>query len=230
MRLYQVLGIVPNQKGINQQYPQVKKLTCRINVYRTEIRSLGKTLAHNSTKRCDLEQELTKLKEEEKPLWAKYMESHRLWKRFKRLLRGETPDFSSAWEKTTQILQKLYKKKEIRAFVAKIQHLMKDYPDLFTLAKQHHGKILAPNFWNTNRVESFNSIFRSFSDLRRHFPCPDHSDAICALFQLYYNTTPRRSKQGDYLSPIERFGVNLQGKNWVQLLFEPLPQLSIITV
>ena len=35
--LYQVLGIVPNQKGINQQYPQVKKLTCQINVYRTEF-------------------------------------------------------------------------------------------------------------------------------------------------------------------------------------------------
>ncbi len=66
---------------------------------------------------------------------------------------------------------------------------MKDYPDLFTLAKQHHGKILAPNFWNTNRVESFNSIFRSFSDLRRHFPCPDHSDAnlriVSALLQYH---------------------------------------------
>jgi len=228
--LYQALGIGPNQKGINQQYPQVKKITGRINVYRTEIRSMGKTLAHNYTKRREFEQELMKLGDEEKPLWAKYMESRRLWKRFKSLLRGELPDFPSAWEKITQILQKAYKKKEIRAFVAKIQHLMKDYPDLFTLAKQNKEKILAPNFWNTNRVESFNSIFRSFSDLRRHFPCPAQSDAICALFQLYYNTTPRRSKQGDCLSPIERFGVNLHGKSWVQLLFEPVPRILITTV
>ncbi len=77
--LYQALDIMPNQKGINLQYPRVKKITGRINVFRTEIRSIGKTLTHNYTKRRELEQELVKLKGEEKPLWAKYMESRRLW-------------------------------------------------------------------------------------------------------------------------------------------------------
>ena len=158
------------------------------------------------------------------------MESHRLWKRFKRLLRGETPDFSSAWEKTTQILQKAYKKKEIRAFVAKIQHLMKDYPDLFT----PQNNIMArswPQIFGI-RIESNCSIafFVHFLIFVAIFHVQIIRMQHCALFQLYYNTTPRRSKQGRLSLPIERFGVNLQGKNWVQLLFEPLPQLLIITV
>ncbi len=42
--LYQALDIMPNQKGINLQYPRVKKITGRINVFGTEIRSIGKTL------------------------------------------------------------------------------------------------------------------------------------------------------------------------------------------
>ena len=76
-----------------------------------EIRSIGKTLTHNYTKRRELEQELVKLKGEEKPLWAKYMESRRLWKRFKRLLRGNFPISPVRGEKLPKFYRKLIKKR-----------------------------------------------------------------------------------------------------------------------
>lgn len=226
--LYLMLGIKSHQKGIYQKFPEIKKIAKKINKKCAEVRSMTTTLSGNYNKRRKLKQELDFLTQDVNTLWGKYMESRRLWKRFKRLLRGEITDFSKEWKRFTEILNKAKNVHDLNPFVVKIQHLMTDYPNLFTLAGQGKTSILAPNFWNTNRVECFNGIFRSFSDLRRHFPCIKQTDALCALWQLYYNTTPRRSKKGDHLSPIERYGINLNGRDWVSLLFEPLPQMIIM--
>jgi transposase-like protein len=226
--LYLQLGISENQKGIYQQYPETFKLMEKINARRAEVRSMGQTLMNNYVKRAKCQQELVYLEVEKNARWAEYMESRRLWTRFKSLLQGNFEDFQNAWKRMTEILRKAHKKKNLRLFVAKIQHLMKDFPNLFTLAKDHKNHVLSPNFWNTNRVESFNGIFRLFSDLRRHFPSTHQTNSLCALWQLYYNTTARRSKQGDKMSPIERFGINLHGMDWVDLLFKPLPMMSVV--
>jgi hypothetical protein len=130
---------------------------------------------------------------------------------FRRLLQDLTPAFE------THKLQFQKRLEQSKYSLAKdILKMMRDNPDLFSV---RNPRILASNYQNTNTVEGIFSLFRRLLDGTRLLSSEAGSARYCDLFRLYHNTMPPFTGPHHNHSPIERLGVNLAGKSYLDLLF-----------
>lgn len=130
---------------------------------------------------------------------------------FRRLLQDLTPAFE------THKLQFQKRLEQSKYSLAKdILKMMRDNPDLFSV---RNPRILASNYQNTNTVEGIFSLFRRLLDGTRLLSSEAGSARYCDLFRLYHNAMPPFTGPHHNHSPIERLGVNLAGKSYLDLLF-----------
>ncbi len=92
-----------------------------------------------------------------------------------------------------------------------------DNPDLFFLSVMH--ECWEANFQNTNTIEGVFALYRRLPDATRLLSSEAGSNRYCDLFRLYHNTMPPFTGPHQYESPVERLGINLHGKNYLDLLY-----------
>ena len=91
-----------------------------------------------------------------------------------------------------------------------------DNPDLFSI---RNARVLGANFQNTNTIEGVFALYRRLLDATRFLSSEAGSNRYCDLFRLYHNTMPPFTGPHQYESPVERLGINLHGKNYLDLLY-----------
>jgi transposase-like protein len=139
------------------------------------------------------------------------LQSGRLVADFRKLLKDLTPDFESHKIKLLSRLEQ--SKYSISKEIIKMIH---DNPDLFSV---RNSRILPSNYQNTNTVEGLFSLFRRLLDSTRLLSSEAGSDRYCDLFRLYHNTMPPFTGPHQNSSPVERLGVKLRGKTYLDLIF-----------
>jgi hypothetical protein len=153
-------------------------------------------------------------KETEKKILAAQqdlLQSGRLVADFRKLLKDLTPDFEGHKQKFLSRLEQ--SKYSIAKEIIKMIH---DNPDLFSV---RNSRILPSNYQNTNTVEGLFSLFRRLLDSTRLLSSEAGSDRYCDLFRLYHNTMPPFTGPHQNHSPVERLGVKLNGKTYLDLIF-----------
>jgi len=76
---------------------------------------------------------------------------------------------------------------------------------------------------NTNAIESINSRIRPFLECLRKITNSLYLNTYFDLLRLYLNTTRPFSGIRSDTSPLERYGYDLRGKNYLDLLQDGLP-------
>lgn len=153
-------------------------------------------------------------KETEKKIFAAQqdlLQSGRLVADFWKLLKDLTPNFEDHKERF------LVRLEQSKYSIAKeILKMINDNPDLFSVRS---SRILPSNYQNTNTVEGLFSLFRRLLDSTRLLSSESGSNRYCDLFRLYHNTMPPFTGPHQKQSPVERLGVKLNGKTYLDLLF-----------
>jgi hypothetical protein len=139
------------------------------------------------------------------------LQSSRLVKDFVRLLRDFSPKFMIHKAK---FLVRLENSKYSMA--KEILKMVQDNPALFSVRNQ---RVLGWNFQNTNTIEGIFAQFRRLLHTTRLLSTEEGCERYCALFRLYHNAMPPFTGPHQNQSPVERLGVNLHGKNYLDLLF-----------
>ncbi|MHA1726898.1 MAG: hypothetical protein ACTSXH_19005, partial [Promethearchaeota archaeon] len=78
-------------------------------------------------------------------------------------------------------------------------------------------------FINTNAIESINSRLRPYLESLRKITNSSYMTTYFELLRLYLNTTRPFSGRRSETSPVERYGHDLRGKNYLDLLQDGLP-------
>jgi predicted nucleic acid-binding Zn-ribbon protein len=235
------------KKKINDQTDEIKNLTSRIKTERvnlTDLKTKKKTSKSSRTKtidnqidttskritrlsnmKTDLVNNLGKLRTKRDNLVPKVkkgkksiqkahnilLQSGRLAKQFYDLLNDISPEFLQHLEKYLENLEN-----SSYPIAATLKKMINTNPQLFSLRKKRD---LKPNYQNTNTIEGIFGLFRPLLNSTRLLNTEDGTNNYCALFRLYHNTTPPYTGINNKISPVERLGVKLGGKNYLDLIF-----------
>jgi hypothetical protein len=139
------------------------------------------------------------------------LQSARLVHNFERLLKDFSPEFEEHKEAfLTRLDSSSY------SMGKEIKKMIQDNPDLFSV---RNARVLGANFQNTNTIEGVFALYRRLLETTRLLSSEAGSDRYCDLFRLYHNTMPPFTGPHQHESPVERLGVNLHGKNYLDLLY-----------
>lgn len=150
------------------------------------------------------------------------LQSSRLVNDFVRLLRDFSPKFRTHKEK---FLERLKTSKYSMA--KEIFKMIQDNPALFSI---RNPNVLKWNFQNTNTIEGIFAQFRRLLHATRLLSTEEGCERYCTLFRLYHNTMPPFTGPHKNESPVERLGVKLHGKNYLDLLFPLRNRITVFFV
>jgi hypothetical protein len=176
-----------------------------------KVSILTKELVKLRKRRDQLKKDERKIKTIIKKANINLLQSSRLANEFYRLMSDMSPKFETHMQK---FLNKL--KNSSYPFATTLKKFIQNNPQIFSLRKRRD---LRPNFQNTNRIEGIFGLLRPLLDSTRLLNTPEGTNMYCNLFRLYHNTTPPYTGINNHQSPLERLGVSLHGKNYLDFLF-----------
>jgi transposase-like protein len=211
----------PYQKGIWDQYPELKKINEKLNLIRAQIRSLTHTIENLREKEPRLKAQIESTCEQKNKSWGKYMVKCRLLHRFYRLfnLKGEPYELERL-----KLLSHLRENSEENCeLIQEISRLLLKANNLDTVNKAECPIQLNFHYINTNSIENLNSQIRPYLECLRNITNSDYLKTYFGLLRLYLNTRRPFSGVRRDTSPLERYGYDLRGKNYLDLLQDGLP-------
>lgn len=190
-----------------------------------QINATSNRISKRNTKKAKLEKDLQSLRLKRDKLTARVRknekkvdnathilrQSARLASKFYDLLADKSSEFTQHLEKFQIILDN-----SPYPLANKLLGIIKGFPQLFSLRKKRD---LKPNYQNTNTIEGIFGLFRPLLNSTRLLTTTEGTDAYCELFRLYHNTTLPFTGINNKSSPIERLGIKMNGKNYLDLLF-----------
>ncbi len=195
-------------KTIDKQIDTISNRITRLN---NKKYSLVRELAKLRTRRNKLVTKVKKGKKSVQNANITLLQSGRLAKQFYDLLDDMSPKFTQHLEKYLKNLEK-----SLYPIAVTLKKMIEKNPQLFSLKSKRD---LKPNFQNSNRIEGIFGLFRPLLNSTRLLNTEEGTNNYCELFRLYHNTTPPYTGINNTTSPVERLGVNLGGKNYLDLIF-----------
>jgi len=214
-------GVSAYQKGILEKYPQLKEINDKINLFRTSLRSLEHTIKGMGTKETKLKNKQEFAQEQKNSAWGTYMVKCRLVHRFYRLFGFTGAEYQKERERFISKLRG--KNLEGCELSQEILRLLTEVKNIDSVNKENCPVRLNLNFINTNAIESINSKIRPFLEGLRKITDSHYIRTYFKLLRLYLNSTPPFSGPRKDISPIERYGYELRGRNYLDLLLDGLP-------
>lgn len=215
------LGVRPYQKGILKKYPELKDLNEKINLIGARLRSLERTIEGLVERGARLREEREATKRKKNKEWGKYMVKCRLLHRFYRLFQLTGREYQ---EKRKDMISRLEGRISEGCELSKeILRVLTEVRNLDSVNKEGCPVRLNLNFINTNAVESINSKVRPYLECLRKITNSPYIRTYLKLVRLYLNTTRPFSGERSDTSPIERYGYELRGRNYLDLLLDGLP-------
>ena len=159
------------------------------------------------------------LKETRDLKWGDYMVQYRMLYRFYNLFRRH----SSKYRIARKCLITTLTQTGISDFYKEIHRVLTKTIHLDTVNLDDCPVRIDRNFINTNAVESINAKLRPFFDRLKNIKDTKYMRAIFDLIKLRLNTSPPYSGIRKNSSPIERYGYNLKGRTFIDLIFRGLP-------
>ena len=214
-------NIIPYQKGVLEKYPELKTINEKLNFIRAQIRSLNHTIENLGEQEISLKAQKESAFQQKNKAWGKYMVKCRLLRHFYRLfnLKGERYEIER-----TQFLSHLQGKCEENCeLIREISRLLLKASNLDTVNKADCPIQLNFHYINTNTIENINSQIRPFLECLRNITNSEYIKTYFSLLRLYLNTRRPFSGMRCDTSPLERYGYDLRGKNYLDLLQDGLP-------
>lgn len=214
-------GVTPYQKGILDKFPDLRKINEKINLVRANLRSLDHTIEKLGEKEISLKVQIELALEQKNKAWGEYMVKCRLLHQFYRLFNLK----EEAYQKERfRLLSRLQQKgMEKCEFSQEILRVLLKAKHLDTVNKAECPIRLNLKYINTNAIESINSRIRPFLECLRKITNSLYIKTYFNLLRLYLNTTrPFLGIRSD-TSPLERYGYDLRGKDYLDLLQDGLP-------
>lgn len=214
-------GVTPYQKGILDRFPELRKINEKINLVRAKLRSLERTIEKLGEKEVSLKVQTEIALEQKNIAWGEYMVKCRLLHQFYRLFNLK----EEAYQKERfRLLSKLQQKNlENCEFSREILRVLLKAKHLDTVNKAECPVQLNLKYINTNAIESINSRIRPFLECLRKITNSLYIKTYFDLLRLYLNTTRPFSGIRSDTSPLERYGYDLRGKDYLDLLQDGLP-------
>ena len=214
-------NVVPYQKGIIKRFPELKTIKEKINHVRAQIRSLNRTIETLEEQEIKLKAQKELAFKQKNKIWGKYMIKCRLLHRFYQTfnLKGEKYEIERV--KLLSFLQE--KGKEDCKLIQEILRLLLKANNLDTINKAECPVQLNFHYINTNAIENINSQIRPYLECLRNITNSDYVKTYLSLLRLYLNTRRPFSGMRRDTSPLERYGYDLRGKNYLDLLQDGLP-------
>ena len=214
-------GVLAYQRGILDKFPELRKINEKINLVRTKLRSLELTIDKLREKENLLKYQLEEALKEKNAAWGVYMVKCRLLHQFYRLFNLKEEGYQKERARLVSKLQrKMYNtcklSEEILRLLLKAKHLD-------SVNKAECPIQLNLQFINTNAIESINSRLRPYLESLRKITNSSYMTTYFELLRLYLNTTRPFSGSRSETSPVERYGHDLRGKNYLDLLQDGLP-------
>lgn len=214
-------NVVPYQKGILKKFPDLRMISETLNFIRAQIRSVTRTIENVCERELKLKAQRERTFKQKNNAWGEYMIKCRLLHRFYRTfnLKGET------YEKERATLISLLQKKGGKRckLIQEILRLLVKVSNLDTVNKADCPIQLDFQYINTNAIENVNSQIRPFLECLRKITNSDYIKTYFRVLRLYLNTRRPYSGMRCDTSPLERYGYDLRGKNYLDLLQDGLP-------
>lgn len=218
-QIRQKLGINPYQRGILQNYPELRKLNELINKLSRMVRSMTTTLQNNKKKLKSLQSRLLHVSTAKNQAWNDYMLQCRTLHRFYNLFTHAGKQYERL--KRTFITRLIVA--GASSFMKEVLRVLTRTEGLDTVNKEGCPVQLDRDFMNTNAIESINSQLRPILDALKKITNTLYITTIFELVKLRLNTSPPHSGPRKNLAPIERYGYNLKGRTFIDLIFHGLP-------
>ena len=190
---------------------QITTISNRVSKLSIEKREIVKELDRMRIKRDKLVPKVRRGKKSIQKALNTNRQSGRLARQFYDLLDDMSPKFAQHLEKYIENLER-----SSYPIAAALRKMIKNNPQLFSLKKRRD---LKPNYQNTNTIEGIFGLFRPLLNSTRLLTTEKGTNNYCTLFRLYHNTTPPYTGINNESSPVERLGVKLGGKNYLDLTF-----------
>ena len=214
-------GVRTYQKGILKKYPELRELNEKINLIGAKLRSLERTIEGVEERGVRLRQEREAAEKDKNKAWGKYMVKCRLFHRFYRLFQLTGREYQE--KRKTMILRLRGRISDGCELSKEILRILTEVKNLDGINKEGCPVRLNLNFINTNAVESINSQVRPYLECLRKITDSPYVRTYLRLVRLYLNTTRPFSGGRSDTSPIERYGYELRGRNYLDLLLDGLP-------
>ncbi|MHA1292949.1 MAG: transposase [Promethearchaeota archaeon] len=213
--------VTPYQKGILDRFPELRKINEKINLVRAKLRSLEYTIEKLGEKEISLKVQTEIALEQKNKAWGEYMVKCRLLHQFYQLFNLK----EEAYQKERfKLLSKLQQKNiEKCEFSREILRILLKAKHLDTVNKAECPVQLNLKYINTNAIESINSRIRPFLECLRKITNSLYIKTYFDFLRLYLNTTRPFSGIRSDTSPLERYGYDLRGKDYLDLLQDGLP-------
>jgi transposase-like protein len=214
-----ILGVKRYQKGINQQYPPLKKIYDKLNLIQGNIRSLNKTIHHDRERLSLLKGDVDQAIHLKNSIWNIYMGYLHVLYEFYNLFRKSPSKF----EADREIYITKLVNRPTNDLSKEILRVLAEVKDLSTIYSKDCPLHLNRNFINTNVIESVNSRLRPLLDKLKKIQNTPYLSAFLEIIRLRLNSTRPYSGPRSNSSPIERCGYHLRSRTWIDLIFEGLP-------
>ena len=214
-------NVLPYQRGILEKFPDLRMINEKLNFVRAQIRSLNHTIENLGEQETSLKAQKDSAFQQKNKAWGKYMVKCRLLHRFYRLfnLKGERYEIERV-----KLLSYLKEKcEEDCELLQEISRLLLKTNSLDTVNKADCPIQLNFHYINTNTIENINSQIRPFLECLRKITNSDYIKTYFSLLRLYLNTRRPFSGMRCDTSPLERYGYDLRGKDYLDLLQDGLP-------
>jgi len=211
----------PYQKGIIEKFPELKMIKEKLNHVRAQIRSLNRTIETLEEQEIKLKAQKESAFQQKNIAWGNYMVKCRLLHRFYRSfnLKGEEYEIERA--KLLSCLQE--KGEEECKLVQEILRLLLKASNLDTVTKADCPIQLNFHYINTNAIENTNSQIRPFLESLRKITNSEYIKTYFSLLRLYLNIRRPFSGMRCDTSPLERYGYDLRGRDYLDLIQDGLP-------
>ncbi len=214
-------GVTPYQKGILNKFPELRKINEKINLVRAKLRSLEHTIEKSGEKEVSLKVQTEIALEQKNKAWGEYMVKCRLLHQFYRLFNLKEDAYQ---KERVRLLSKLQQKNiENCEFSQEILRVLLKAKHLDTVNKAECPIQLNLKYINTNAIESINSQIRPFLECLRKITNSLYIKTYFDLLRLYLNTTRPFSGIRSETSPLERYGYDFRGRDYLDLLQDGLP-------
>jgi len=215
------LNVIPYQKKILSRYPELKKINVEINIIRSSIRSLTKTILSSRKRKNELKQSIKIQEEVKNDAWGNYMRENNLLHRFYNLFHLKNKVYS---EKRNQFIQNLPYFINLGSLLApNLLRILLKTKGLDTVNKIDAPVRLTRNFINTNVVESANSRIRPYLDHLRRIGNTEYCRTMFDFLRFMLNVRRPFSGSRKNTSAIERYGYNLRDRSGLDLILDGLP-------
>ncbi|MBD3254049.1 MAG: hypothetical protein GF383_03110 [Candidatus Lokiarchaeota archaeon] len=214
-------GVRRYQKDILKKFPELRKLNEKINAIGAKLRSLERTIEGAVERGIRLKQEREGAEQKKNKAWGKYMVKCRLFHRFYHLFQLTGREYQ---EKRKTMVSRLRQRiSDGCELLKEILRILTEVRNLDGINTEGCPVRLDLNFINTNAVESINSQVRPYLECLRKITNSPYVRTYLRLVRLYLNTTRPFSGVRSGSSPIERYGYDLRGRTYLDLLLDGLP-------